>query len=86
VFQVLDHDETEFPFNEASVFEGLENPARRRIDPTRIREAYLKRFRSFMKEYDELLQSLEIPHSVVLTHEDPCTALSAFLLKRERLL
>jgi uncharacterized protein (DUF58 family) len=86
VFQVLDHDEMEFPFDETSVFEGLETPTRRRVDPKRIRQQYLKRFRSFMKEHDGLFQSLEIPHSVVLTHEDPCTALSAFLLKRERLL
>jgi hypothetical protein len=86
VFQVLDHDETEFPFDEASVFEGLESPTRRRVDPQRVREQYLKRFHAFMDEHHDLFQSLEMPHSVVLTHEDPCAALSAFLIKRERLL
>ncbi len=86
VFQVLDSDETEFPFDQAAVFEGLESATRRRVDPQQVRQQYLSRFHSFMAEHHELFQSLEIPHAVVQTHEDPCTALSAFLLKRERLL
>ena len=86
VFQVLDRDEVEFPFQDVSVFQDLESTSRRRVDPAAVRERYLSRFRDFMAAHRQLFDSLEIPHCVVETHEDPCAALSAFLLKRERLL
>ncbi|MGB0597371.1 MAG: DUF58 domain-containing protein [Rubripirellula sp.] len=86
VFQVLDRDELEFPFEQASVFRDLETQERRTVDPNTARDRYLKRFESFLKEYHDLFQSLEIPHCVLRTDQEPWQALSLFLHERQRLM
>jgi len=85
VFQVLDRDELEFPFDKAAVFEDLETGARRRVSPRAAKEKYLQRFESFMSRHREVFESLEIPHCVVRTDEDPWQGLARFLAERERL-
>lgn len=86
VFQVLDRDETEFPFSQGSVFRDLESGTRRTVDPTAIRQRYLERFAAFMDEHHERFRSLEMPHCVVQTNQDPWAALSMFLVERRRML
>ncbi|MCP4889006.1 MAG: DUF58 domain-containing protein [Rubripirellula sp.] len=86
VFQVLDRDELEFPFEQSSVFRDLETQERRTVDPNAARDRYLKRFESFLKEYHDLFQSLEIPHCVLRTDQEPWQALSLFLHERQRLM
>ena len=85
LFQVLDKDEIEFPFEEARLFEDLETGLRRAISPSMVREKYLERFGAFMKAHRDLFQSLEMPHCVVRTDENPCRALAMFLSERKRL-
>ncbi len=85
VFQVLDPDELEFPFDSTAIFEDLETGARRRVSPRAAREEYLQRFASFMSRHREMFESLEIPHCVVRTDEDPWQGLAKFLAERERL-
>src|SRR5213083_3735584 len=41
IFQVLDRDETDFPFTESKVFEDLETGVRRVVSPEAVREKYL---------------------------------------------
>ena len=85
VFQVLDRDEVEFPFAEPRVFEDLESSARRVVNPALVRDRYLARFQVFMAAYKDLFQSLEMPHCVVRTDENPWAALAMFLAERTRL-
>lgn len=85
VFQVLDHDEVEFPFAEPKVFEDLEDSVRRVVNPAAVREKYLARFNQFMEAHRELFRRLEIPHCVTRTDEDPWRALTLFLAERKRL-
>lgn len=85
IFQVLDADELEFPFQEPKVFEDLETGARRVIQPAAAREKYLKRFNAFMAGYRDLFQSLEMAHCVVRTDQNPWHALALFLVERRRL-
>jgi uncharacterized protein (DUF58 family) len=85
VFQVLDRDETDFPFTEPRVFEDMETGARRAISPADLRKKYLERFNAFMAPYHELFQKLEMPHCVVKTDENPWRALALFLAKRRTL-
>lgn len=86
VMQVLDRDEMEFPFTEGKIFEDLETGERRATGITRsARAAYLERFSAFMAQYERLFQSLEIPHCVVRTDQDPSSALALFLAERRRL-
>jgi uncharacterized protein (DUF58 family) len=85
IFQVLDHDEVEFPFVEPRVFEDLESGARRAITPAAAREKYLERFNQFMEGHRRLFRSLEIPHCVARTDQDPWQALTMFLAERKRM-
>jgi uncharacterized protein (DUF58 family) len=83
VFQVLDRDELDFPFEKNHVFEDLEDGTRRRIQPERVREAYLRRFGAFLEEYRELFQNLGINHTLLPTDADPSRALAFFLSQRK---
>jgi uncharacterized protein (DUF58 family) len=85
VFQILDRDELEFPFEDAAVFEDLETSARHRVAPQAARARYLDRFRTFMNEHAELLRSLEIPHVLVRTDGNPWEALAQYLIERQQL-
>lgn len=85
VFQVLDRDELEFPFAEPRIFEDLESGMRRVISPAVVRSKYLERFNEFMGAHRELFRSLEIPHCVVQTDQNPWHALALFLNQRKRL-
>jgi uncharacterized protein (DUF58 family) len=85
VFQVLDRDEVEFPFNETRIFEDLESDLRRVVTPAAVRDQYLARFRQFMDEHGALFRALEMPHCVVRTDLDPWQALALFLAERKRL-
>ncbi len=85
VFQVLDRDEIEFPFDKTAIFEDLETGTRRRVSPRAARQKYLGRFASFMSRRREIFEALEIPHCVVGTDEDPWQALARFLQERGRL-
>jgi uncharacterized protein (DUF58 family) len=83
VFQVLDRDELDFPFDQNHVFEDLETRSRRRIQPAQVRAAYLQRFHAFLKEYQDLFQNLGISHAVLPTDADPSRALAFFLSQRK---
>lgn len=85
IFQILDRDEIEFPFGEPQVFEDLESGNRRVVTPNAARETYLARFAAFMAAHRELFRSLEMPHCVVRTDENPWHALAMFLAERKKL-
>jgi uncharacterized protein (DUF58 family) len=85
IFQVLDRDELEFPFPEPKIFEDLETGVRRIVSPTSVRERYLARFDQFMASYRDLFRSLEMPHCVIRTDDDPWRALALFLSERRRM-
>lgn len=84
VFQVLDRDEIEFPFDRPRVFEDFETGGRRVVSPPSVRNKYLSRFRAFMAEYERLFRSLEMPHCVIQTDGNPCRALAQLLASRRR--
>jgi uncharacterized protein (DUF58 family) len=84
VFQVLDRDETDFPFTESRVFKDLETSAERSINPAVVREKYLQRFNAFMSSWRDLFRSLEMAHCVVHTDDNPGRALALFLRERKR--
>lgn len=84
VFQILDRDETEFPFTEPRVFQDLETGTERSINPASVRAKYLQRFGAFMDAYRELFRGLEMAHAMVHTHENPGHALAMFLQERRR--
>jgi uncharacterized protein (DUF58 family) len=84
IFQILDRDELEFPFNETTLFEDLETAQKRVVHPASARAKYLERFERFMEEHRELFRSLEMAHCVVRTDQSPWQALAMFLAERRR--
>jgi uncharacterized protein (DUF58 family) len=84
MFQVLDRDETDFPFTEARVFQDLETGQERSINPNLVRDKYLRRFGQFMDGYRELFRGLEMAHCTVRTDENPGRALAMFLRERKK--
>jgi uncharacterized protein (DUF58 family) len=83
VFQVLDRDELDFPFEKDNIFEDLESGIRRRVNPDQARKVYLERFEAFQEQYRKLFQALEIQHLVLPTDADPGRALAFFLSQRQ---
>lgn len=83
IFQVLDRDELEFPFEKNNIFEDLESGVRRRIRPELARKNYLERFGAFLDNYQNLLRTLEIQHLLLPTDADPGRALAFFLSQRK---
>ncbi|MCI0745585.1 MAG: DUF58 domain-containing protein [Verrucomicrobia subdivision 3 bacterium] len=84
IFQILDRDETEFPFTEARVFQDLETGQERNITPAAVRATYLERFNAFMEAWRELFRGLEMAHCVVQTDDNPGRALARFLSERRK--
>ncbi|GIW90195.1 MAG: hypothetical protein KatS3mg109_0627 [Pirellulaceae bacterium] len=84
VFQILDADEIEFPFDHPAVFEDLETGQRRRVRPAAVRDRYRERFERFMQEHRRLLEGLEIPLCLVRTDQSPWQTLGEFLSWRRR--
>jgi uncharacterized protein (DUF58 family) len=85
IFQILDGDEVDFPFAEPRLFEDLETGQRRAVNPVGAREKYLQRFNAFMEGHRQFFQSLEVPHAVVRTDQNPWHALALFLSERKKM-
>lgn len=86
IFQVLDRDETDFPFADPRIFMDLETGVRRQVAPGQARAQYLSRFNAFMELHRKQLQNLEMSQCLVRTDESPLRALAMFLSERRRLL
>lgn len=85
VFQILDKEESEFPFEESAIFSDLESDSEMVVTPGLIRDRYRQRFSAFLNYYhQELLQS-HIDHTVLHTAMPYDKALFAYLQKRARL-
>jgi uncharacterized protein (DUF58 family) len=82
VFQILDRDEIEFPFEDPGVFEDMETGEMRQVVPDNARAAYLRRFEEFMEPHRQLLRDLAIPHEVIRTDAEPYRAMARFLATR----
>jgi uncharacterized protein (DUF58 family) len=58
LLQVLDRDETRFPFRRWSRFRGLEGERARILEPALVRRTYLDNFRRHRRELEETCRSL----------------------------
>ncbi len=56
VFHLLDRDELEFPFKEATLFQDLEEDLKLLTDPYAIRSAYLKTIQCLIENYRAILR------------------------------
>ena len=86
VFQILDEDEKNFPFEESAIFSDLETDSEMVVTPGLMRSRYRKRFREFLEFCHRNLLESHIDHTVLETTTPYDRALFAYLQKRARLI
>lgn len=82
-FHILDGDELEFPFEEMTVFEGMETGRRLLVEPKLVREAYLERMTTFREGLRRRCLADRVRHVLVDTREPPENLLLRYLTGRE---
>jgi uncharacterized protein (DUF58 family) len=86
VFQVLDPDEIDFPFERATRFEDLETTEEVMAVPAVVREHYLKEIGSLIGRYKRELGAVGIDYHLLRTSEPLELALLSYLSTRSRTL
>jgi len=84
VFQIVDEDETTFPFDDLTKFEGLELEPELLVDPRGIREEYLRQFNSFCDRLERGCREFNVDLVRAVTTQDPAEALTQYLSSRRR--
>lgn len=83
LFQILDRDEIEFPFNQWTRFESLEQADQfRMIDPAQFRAVYLENFRKFQEEFTAGCHRHRIDLVTMTTDQPYAEALAQYLTRR----
>ena len=82
VFHVLDAAELEFPFQEPTLFRGLEQTPELLTDPRSLRDGYLEQVTAFLTELEEGCRAQNIDYVRLRTDQDLSVVLSAYLAHR----
>lgn len=82
VMQTLDHQEIEFPFEDVTLFKGLEEMGQLLTEPRALREAYLEQLNLFTEGLKQVCRSMGIDYHRFDTSEAIDAQLSAFLAAR----
>lgn len=83
VFHVLDHDEVAFPFEDNTMFEGLEDVDTSLLtDPQSLRESYVEIVQAFIRKVRSACMNHRIDYQLLTTRDPLDAALSTFLAAR----
>jgi uncharacterized protein (DUF58 family) len=82
LFHILDRAELEFPFQEATLFRGLEQSPSLLTDPRNVRTGYIREMEAFTKELRQNCSSQNIDYVQLLTDANLGVALSRYLSLR----
>jgi len=82
VFQVLDPDELEFPFQDPTQFESMEDDRRLLAFPREVRRAYLEEMQTFLAANRRALSDSGLSYELVRTDEPPHQPLLRHLASR----
>lgn len=85
IFQILDRDETELPFNDYVLFKDIEGTEQHFVEPWAFRKAYCAAMQQFVSELTLGCGQRGIDHLLLYTDEDLAKALSHYLHSRDRL-
>lgn len=83
VMHVLDPAELEFPFQQPTLFKGLESLGELLVDPMRLRKAYREEFSRFQKEVAAGCRAQGADYVLLQTDRPPNAALTAYLHRRQ---
>jgi uncharacterized protein (DUF58 family) len=84
VFHVLDGAELDFPFQDSTLFHGLEQLPDLLTDPRSLREGYINELTKFLDELKRGCRSEKIDYVPLRTDGDVGVALAAYLARRLR--
>jgi uncharacterized protein (DUF58 family) len=82
VFQILDPAEIEFPFDDVTLFKGMEEAGQLLTEPRSLREAYLEQLKAHTEELRKMCRGMRIDFTRINTGEYLDVSLSGFLATR----
>jgi uncharacterized protein (DUF58 family) len=82
LFHVLDPAELDFPFQQVTLFKGLEELPDVLTDPRALRKAYLQEFQGFLNQVRQGCRALRIDYVEMRTDQPLDVALSSYLASR----
>jgi len=82
VFHVLDPAEVDFPFEQTTLFKGLEQWPNTLSDPRALRKAYLDEFAAFTRQVQQGCRAQHADYVLMRTDQPLDVALSAYLSSR----
>ena len=86
MFHILDPDELDFPYTDASTFVDMETGARLTTQPWEIAKTYRARLEAWTEQYRRRCREQRIDYVLLDTRTPFDQALLAYLGKRTRLL
>lgn len=84
LMQIVDPAEQDFPFDEPTLFKGLEVPAQVMSEPRSIRAAYRQEFEAFLKTTQQQAHDLNMEYALIRSDQALDVALTGFLQSRSR--
>lgn len=84
VFQVLDPHELEFPFEDNTLFQSMEDDRAIQANPREIRESYLEEMQAFLEENRRRFAEMDCELETVRTDEALDKVLLRYLSRRAR--
>jgi uncharacterized protein (DUF58 family) len=82
VFQILDPSEIEFPFEDVTLFKGLEEAGELLTEPRALREGYLEQLSQFTESMKKMCRGMHIDFARMNSGDTLDIALSNFLATR----
>src|SRR5687767_8194478 len=82
VFQILDPMEIEFPFEDVTLFKGLEDLGELLTEPRALRDGYLEQLNSFTEELKRMCRGMHVDFTRMNSGEPLDVTLSNFLATR----
>lgn len=82
VFQILDPMELEFPFEDVTLFKGLEELGELLTEPRALREGYLQQLELFTEQLKKMCRAMHIDFTQMNSGQPLDVALSGFLATR----
>lgn len=82
VMQVIDPAEQDFPFEDPTLFKGLESLPEQMAEPKALRKAYQREFDGFLKDVRRGCRDLSMDYVLLRTDMPLGVALSSFLSRR----
>jgi len=82
VFQILDPQEIEFPFQDVTLFKGMEEMGELLTEPRSLRDGYLEQLRIFTEALKKMCRGMHIDFTRMNSSEALDVSLSSFLATR----